>query len=347
MGPMPTPSPDGPGPQGGEDTAEAGTLPVPNIAQQQPIVKGEPETFGDIVMQQLTKDDPTAGKAGQQRNGPGREKCAADNGAGADDPGTDRQCHEVIDVLRRKDGSVRLKLGTRINGYSVVVEWVSKGRNALHPVTAWAMDTDAYEARYRNKKTTPINTSHAPESARQVDINRSGGKLTDQVGIFFQEIGNMVQRSGLGSVLLDRRGVKSDISHGIGRAKVVTFAAVPAVIEQGRQIDFQPNWKGREYDTYVFAAPVDIAGKRTYVAAVVRSDTENRFYLHEVVDENGNLIYKIDAPAAIQTGVTVQDGITGTAETSTTTNLAQQQQNVNRGPATFSEASDPFMIMSR
>ena len=83
---------------------------------------------------------------------------------------------DVIDVLRRKDGSVRLKLGTRINGYSVVVEWVSKGRNALHPVTAWAMDTDAYEARYRNKKTTPINTSHAPESARQVDINRSGGQ---------------------------------------------------------------------------------------------------------------------------------------------------------------------------
>ena len=83
---------------------------------------------------------------------------------------------DVIDVLRRKDGSVRLKLGTRINGYSVVVEWVSKGRNAMHPVTAWAMDTDAYEARYRNKKTTPINTSHAPESARQVDINRSGGQ---------------------------------------------------------------------------------------------------------------------------------------------------------------------------
>lgn len=83
---------------------------------------------------------------------------------------------DVIDVIRRKDGSVRLKIGTKINGYSVVIECVSKGRKALHPVTAWAMDTEAYEKRYKNKKTTPVNTSHAPNDARQVDINRSGSE---------------------------------------------------------------------------------------------------------------------------------------------------------------------------
>jgi len=212
-----------------------------------------------------------------------------------------------------------------------------KSENAAPDGTAENTDARAVVAKLQ-RNIPDMQNDRSVVTLTGTEFPKSGGKLTDQVGIFFQKIGNMVQRSGLGSVLLDRRGVKSDIAHGIGRAKVVTFAAVPAVIEQGRQIDFQPNWKGREYDTYVFAAPVDIAGKRTYVAAVVRSDTENRFYLHEVVDENGNLIYKIDAPAAIQTGVTVQDGITGTAETSTTTNLAQQQQNVNRGLATFSEA---------
>ena len=39
-----------------------------NIAQQQPIVKGEPETFGDVVMQQITGETPAAGKARQQQD---------------------------------------------------------------------------------------------------------------------------------------------------------------------------------------------------------------------------------------------------------------------------------------
>ena len=139
-----------------------------------------------------------------------------------------------------------------------------------------------------------------------------------------------MQRSGLGSVILDRRGVKSDIAHGIGRAKAATFAAVPAVIQQGRQIDYQQNWKGRGYDTYVFAAPVELAGKPTYVAAVVRSGADNRFYLHEVIDEDGNLIYKIDAPEAIKTGVTADNGITGTSETSISKTIPQPKQTVNK-----------------
>lgn len=146
------------------------------------------------------------------------------------------------------------------------------------------------------------------------EFPKSGGKLTEQVGEFFRKLGNSVFRSGLGNVILDKRGVKSDIAHGVGRAKAITFAAVPDVIANGKQIDFQQNWKGRGYDTYVFAAPVDLAGKKTYVAAVVRSDANHRFYLHEVVDENGSLIYKIDAPEAIKTGVAAQDGITGTSE---------------------------------
>lgn len=163
-----------------------------------------------------------------------------------------------------------------------------------------------------------IPTLSGEESVAQLtgaEFQKGKRKLTEQVGDFFRSLGNSVFRKGLGDVILDERGVKSDIGHGIGRAKAITFAAVPNVIESGTQIDFQQNWKGRGYDTYVFAAPVDIGNNRTYVAAVVRSDAQNRLYLHEVIDADGNLIYKIEnAPAAIKTGVTAQDGITGTAE---------------------------------
>ncbi len=141
-------------------------------------------------------------------------------------------------------------------------------------------------------------------------------KLTEQVGDFFRSFGNRVFRSGLGNVIIDERGVKSDIAHGLGRAKSITFAAVPDVIATGKQIDYQQNWKGRGYDSYVFAAPVKLGDQTSYVAAVVLSDSNNRFYLHEVVDENGNLIYKTkntssaSRPGSPQT----KGGVTGAEE---------------------------------
>ena len=107
---------------------------------------------------------------------------------------------EVIDVVRRKDGSVRLKLGTKINGYSVMFEWVSKGRHSMHPVTAWAMSTDDYETRYKNRNTTPINTSRASNDARSVDINRSGSTQTvPQTAQEVKPCANAAVRTGNGS----------------------------------------------------------------------------------------------------------------------------------------------------
>ena len=161
--------------------------------------------------------------------------------------------------------------------------------------------------------------------------------LTEQVGAFFRQLGNKVTRKGLGDVILDERGIKSDIAHGIGRAKSITFAAVPDVIKHGVQIDFVPNWKGRGYSSYVFAAPVDIDGKRTYVGAVVLKDAQNRFYLHEVVDGDGNLIFiKDGASETIKTGVTAQSGVTGGSEAPSIPSIAQGQ---TRGKSQFAQNS--------
>lgn len=153
------------------------------------------------------------------------------------------------------------------------------------------------------------------------EFARGEKKLSEQVSDFFKSFGNKVFRSGLGNVVLDERGVKSDIAHGLGRAKSITFAAVPDVIASGKQIDFQENWKGRGYDSYVFAAPIKIGEKTSYVAAVVLSDTNNRFYLHEVVDENGNLIYSMKkASSTSRPGLPqTNGGVTGVKEASPAT----------------------------
>ena len=169
--------------------------------------------------------------------------------------------------------------------------------------------------------------------------------LVTQVSNFFQTLGNKVFRKGLGDVKLNRSGVQSDIAHGLGRAKAATFAAVPDVIAKGKIIDHQTNWKDRGYDSYVIAAPVKLGENRTYVAAVVLQDSkDNSFYLHEVIDNNGNLIYRVDAPsvfktegaptdtpAVVKTGVTAQDGVTGEAGASTDI-VQQDTESVNAEP---------------
>ena len=121
------------------------------------------------------------------------------------------------------------------------------------------------------------------------EFEKSDTPITETVGEYYESIGNHATNPILGEVVLDKRGIKSSIAHGLGRKKAMTFAAVPEVIENGKIIDHQENWKGRGYDTYVIAAPVNIAGERHYVGVVVtKSKTENNYYLHEVIDEKGD-----------------------------------------------------------
>lgn len=200
-----------------------------------------------------------------------------------------------------------------------------------------------------------INADAPVSSLTGQEFPRGSKKLSEQVADFFRRIGNRITRGGFGDVILDSRSVKDDIAHGIGRAKAVTFAAVPDVIQNGRQIDSVPNWKGRGRDSYVFAAPVDIGGQRSYVAAVVLRGEDNRFYLHEVVDADGNVIYMKEsapetiktvvpsqsearggsgaptesAPDNIKTGVTAQDGVTGGSGTLSNNSIPDSGQNVN------------------
>lgn len=125
------------------------------------------------------------------------------------------------------------------------------------------------------------------------EFPKSDRKLTEQVGEFFRSLGNKVNRQGFGDVVLNERGVQDSIAHGLGRQKAVTFAAVPDVIKNGKEIDYSPNWKGRRYDTHVFAAPVKIASDTRIVAAVViKEPNTGRYYLHEVFDETGEVLYQ-------------------------------------------------------
>ena len=136
----------------------------------------------------------------------------------------------------------------------------------------------------------------------------NGRTIAEKARKLFDAIKGVVVRPGFGDVEINGRSVKDDLSHGVGSAKAATIAAVPEVIRNGQQIYFKENWKNRGYDGYVFAAPVQMDNETVYVAAVVKQTSKNRFYLHEVVDSNGNIIKIDNGDRTTQTSLAAERG---------------------------------------
>ena len=169
-------------------------------------------------------------------------------------------------------------------------------------------DSDVYTVVSKLSESIPALSDMKPVSTVSTKTiqPKSGKTMADRARGFFEGIKGTVTRAGFGDVIIDTRSVKDDLSHGIGAAKAAVIPTIPHVIREGRQIDFKENWKGRGYDGYVFAAPVMMDGKPVYIAAVVKQSSKNRFYLHEVVDSNGNII-KIDSgDGATQTSLAAE-----------------------------------------
>ena len=115
---------------------------------------------------------------------------------------------------------------------------------------------------------------------------KDGFTLTDQVEEYFNNINNNIESPFFGRVVLDREGADDSLAHGMGRLKAIAYAGVPNVIKNGVIIDSDINHKDRGYNSYVIAAPIEIA-KEKYICEVVlkQNRNETRFYLHEVTEQ--------------------------------------------------------------
>lgn len=182
----------------------------------------------------------------------------------------------------------------------------------------------------------PVSTLTGTEFSPQ-----EGQRLSDQVLQFFNSIGNSVKRNGLGPVSLTKRGIKSDIMHGLGRAKAISFGAIPDVIQYGKQIDFVPNWENSGEDSFIFAAPIKVGNDTEYMGVVVLRGKDNHYYLHEVVDSNGNFIQiqEDSTPEHLKTKDYGQARVTGDSGVLFDNSIAQPDQNINpQNQPTNSEA---------
>lgn len=91
-------------------------------------------------------------------------------------------------------------------------------------------------------------------------------------------------QSPWGKVSLDLKGIQSDKSHGIGRIKAASFAAIKDVLEKGTIIlpmDYYATG-GKRQMTGMMAAPI-LIGNDSFICVVVviYNLIERRLYLHE------------------------------------------------------------------
>ena len=151
-----------------------------------------------------------------------------------------------------------------------------------------------------------IKTMDPVSQLSGMELNNRAVKPDQQMRTFFQKLGNKVFRKNLGEVQLNEYGIASMLNHKpLNRAKMLSLAAVPDVIASGQEISKNPNWKGRGYTSYIFAAPVKIGNDTVYVAAVVDQRPNNKFYLSEMVDSNGNYVRVNENPSGnSKSGVT-------------------------------------------
>ena len=127
----------------------------------------------------------------------------------------------------------------------------------------------------------------------EVSFGTSRKENIANVAAYFDSLGNRVERSEFGTVELTAKGARTTIQHGNSAAKQAAVGAIPEIIKIGRQIGYEKNWQGRGYDTYVFAAPVEINGARLYESVIVNSyrhDNRRAFYVHEVCWTDGSYV---------------------------------------------------------
>lgn len=117
------------------------------------------------------------------------------------------------------------------------------------------------------------------------EFPKGAKKLNEQVLEYFNSIGNVAHNDIVGDILLDRRAVKDDMTHGLDNNKAVAFAAVPEVIENGKILDHQKNWKNRNYDSVTIGAKIKIEGEEYYELVIAKVKDKNRLYIHSIYAE--------------------------------------------------------------
>lgn len=171
----------------------------------------------------------------------------------------------------------------------------------------------------------------------EVSFGKTISENINNIADYFESIGNSVIREGFGTVELKRKNAQQTVRHGNSKAKQAAVAAVPEVIQKGTQIGYEENWMGSGFDTYVFAAPIEMNGEKIYEGVIVRAylkDGRKTFYVHEVCWTDGDHVLLDDE------GVVTKKEDTSTQLSRSVLSTAKDAQEISSGTSIAQDAGE-------
>ncbi len=124
-------------------------------------------------------------------------------------------------------------------------------------------------------------------NVKDTDVARNEETASKIILNYFDSIGNVAKHPSLGVVELKKPGAKATTFHGIGKDKITAVAGIKSVIEKGKIINHEKNWKGRGYDTYIISGKGKLNNKDVILGVVVKSypnqKLNKKFYVHEII----------------------------------------------------------------
>ena len=152
--------------------------------------------------------------------------------------------------------------------------------------------------------------------------------MDEQMYLKSKSDGGVYRNPVIGNIEIVRKGVKSDIAHGVGWVKRITIAAIPDTIKRGKLLQIDRDWKNRGYDSLALGNKVTIdAGENAgdyFVVAVLRSGSDyNHFYLHEAQ------MIKADANSVFKSNLGASTSVSATAKRPLLSNIFDKLQKYN------------------
>ncbi len=146
--------------------------------------------------------------------------------------------------------------------------------------------------------------------------------LRTQIKEYFESIGNVIKTDKYGDVYVTNNSIRAEIRHGLTRAKIVSFVAIPDVLQKGVVID--SILKSKNLERTVVAAPIEIKGEKYYVGVMFqKSEAMQRLYIHDVVAEKET--------ALVSTGHSNNNEAGEESDNLFLTTILQKALNVKRG----------------
>lgn len=97
-----------------------------------------------------------------------------------------------------------------------------------------------------------------------------------------------IQRKNFGDIVFDIKRIRNGLRYFKTNEERLALALVPDVLRKGVEIGYHSEHKDRIYDTFTFAAPIEINGVRGNMAVVVRASEKNYYKVHRLLLPDGS-----------------------------------------------------------